>query len=134
MVDTYKAISLAKEKGLDLVVVNRNVYRPIAKFLDWGKYQYQIQKSKKKSFRAEIKEIQLKIKIEEHDFQTKAKRAEKFLQKYGKIKVGVMLRGRENIYPQKGEELLKKFCESLGATFELYPKRQGSHFTSIIKK
>ncbi|KKP87998.1 MAG: Translation initiation factor IF-3 [Berkelbacteria bacterium GW2011_GWA2_35_9] len=84
-------MSLAKEKGLDLVVVNRNTYPPIAKILDWGKYQYQIQKSKKKSFRAEIKEIQLKIKIEEHDFQTKAKRAEKFLQKYGKIKVGVML-------------------------------------------
>ncbi len=127
-------MSLAKEKGLDLVVVNRNSYPPIAKILDWGKYQYQIQKSKKKTFRSEIKEIQLKLKIEEHDFQTKAKRAEKFLEKYGKIKVGVMLRGRENIYPEKGAELLKKFCETLGGTFELYPKKQGSHFTSIIKR
>jgi translation initiation factor IF-3 len=131
-----EALRKAQDEGLDLVLINYQASPPIARILDWGKYRY-LQNKKKKAAggqRQDVKEIQLSLKIDRHDFQTKLRKAAKFLDKFGKIRVSLFLKGRENIYPQKAAEMMEKFRSEVGGTFDQPIKRMASRFTSIIKK
>ncbi|TSC93429.1 MAG: translation initiation factor IF-3 [Candidatus Berkelbacteria bacterium Licking1014_7] len=134
--DTPSALKLAQGEGLDLVVINFKSRPPLAKIIDWGKHQYLQNKNKKqrKSIRFEIKEIQIKVNIEAHDLLTKVKKAQKFIDKFGKIRVSLMLRGRENIYPEKAYEIIDKFKNLISGQYDQPVKRMGNRFQTIIKK
>lgn len=116
ILETEKAIQMAKDRGLDLIQVTEKVEPPICKFLDYGKYLYHLKKREKESKHkkgGEIKEIRLTFKISEHDLEIKARQAEKFLKRGDKVKIEMKLRGREKTLQGFAEEKLKKFLEVL---------------------
>ena len=133
--NTFKALSLAEERGLDLVEVNPNANPPICKIIDFGKFIYELEKKAQKNKSAktgEVKEIQLGIKTDEHDFQTKIEHAKRFIEKGHKVKVTVKMMGRENIYSNKALEQLERVRSILDVEFEQNPVRMGNRFSAIM--
>ncbi len=112
-IETSKAMEMAEEKNLDLVEVSPNAHPPVCRIMDFGKYQYKKKQEQKKAKTLDIKEIRLSFKIGEHDKQIKIKKAEKFLKTGHKVKISMMLRGRENIFTSKAFELINEFVENL---------------------
>ncbi len=114
---TKSAIELADEKGLDLVEIAPQAQPPVCKIIDFGKYQYEQQKKeklqKKKQHVTVLKEIRLHPNTDTHDFDFKARHAEKFIQEGNKVKVSVIFKGRELAYTDQGKKLLEKFIERL---------------------
>jgi len=112
-----EAQNYADRLNLDLVEVAPQADPPVCKVMDYGKYRYeQEQKAKearKKQTTINIKEIKLRPKIDEHDFQTKKGHVERFLKKGDKVKVTIMFRGRELVHPHLGEKLLRRMAEEL---------------------
>jgi len=110
-----KARELADEKELDLVEISPDAKPPVCKLLDYGKYRFEqakkIKESKKKQKVVLTKEIRLRPKIEEHDYNTKLRQAIKFLEKGYKVKVSVRFRGREMTHTEIGREVIEKFIE-----------------------
>lgn len=134
----FQALDKARELDLDLLCVAAQANPPVCKIINYGKYRFQKQKKEKEAKRnqkiIETKEIQLSIKIGEHDIQTKVKAATKFLQDGNKVKVGVKFRGRELSHPEIGEEILKKFINyvSDNATIERQPVLEGKWLTCVL--
>jgi translation initiation factor IF-3 len=111
---TEQARSLASEKGLDLVEVAPQANPPVCKIVDFGKYHYQQEKRERKGkHRSKLKEVKLTIKIGEHDFQTKLKRARSFLEKGDIVRVSIFFRGREIVHASRGRDLLKRVEEEV---------------------
>ncbi len=112
-----QALRLAEEKGLDLVEVAPNANPPVCRIMDYGKYKYEQSKKekshKKKQAATQVKEIRLRPKIEEHDYEFKLKHARKFLEGGHKVKATVMFRGREMAHQEFGHALIKRFIEDL---------------------
>lgn len=112
-----EALTLAEKEHLDLVEISPNAEPPVCKIIDYGKYRYDQTKKEKESKKAQhvikVKEIKLKPNIDEHDFMTKLKQAQQFLEKGNKVKVTCFFRGREMMYPQLGESVVKRMCEGL---------------------
>lgn len=104
---------MAKERDLDLVVVSPNQSPPVAKILDWGKYKYETEKrakeARKKQHTVDVKEVKMRYKIDTHDYEVRLKSAKKFLLAGNKVKVVVMLRGREMQHNKLAIDLAKKF-------------------------
>lgn len=115
ILDINDAIALAEDKGLDLVEVSDKSDPPVCRVMDYGKYKYQKSKkqhdAKKRQAVIRIKEIKLRPKTEEHDFQFKLKHARGFLEDGNKVKVTVQYRGREMAYTYLGIDLLNRFAE-----------------------
>ena len=109
------AIRLSNEAELDLVEIAPDSVPPVCKIMDFGKYRFEKEKKekeiKKKKQVVEIKEIQLRLRIGDHDFQTKLKAANKFLADGNKVKVLIKFMGRELARPEFGKELLDRFLE-----------------------
>ena len=117
-----EALQLAEDRGFDLVEVNGKSDPPVCRLMDYGKYKYQMAKklhdAKKKQVIIRIKEIKLRPKTGEHDFQFKLKHAIGFLEAGNKVKVTLQYRGREMAFTQLGMELLERFAkeaEEVGA-------------------
>jgi translation initiation factor IF-3 len=114
---TDEARELAYSKGLDLVEVAANADPPVAKVMDYGKYRYeQEQKAKlarKHQLQIHIKEIKLRPKIGNHDYETKKGHVVRFLHQRAKVKVTIMFRGRENLHPERGRTLLMRLAEDV---------------------
>jgi translation initiation factor IF-3 len=110
-----KAIELAEEEGLDLVLVSSNPSNPVCKILDYSKYKFEMNKkakeSKKKQKVIEIKEVRLSPNIDKHDLETKAKNASKFIEAGNKFKVTMRFRGRELNFIEQGKEIMDSFKE-----------------------
>ena len=126
-----KALDLAEEKRLDLVIVAPNANPPVAKFMDYNKFKYDQQKkareAKKKQHVVSVKELRLSPKIDTHDFETKLRNGRKFLEKGDKLKISIRFRGREMAYTNQGREVMLDFakrCEDL-ADIESHPKQDG---------
>lgn len=115
---TSEALRLAEERGLDLVEVNPTVRPSIVKIMDFGQFQYrqskiaQAQKAKVK--KVEIKGIRLSFKIGEHDKQMRIKQAQKFLNEGHKVRLEMVLRGREKAHLDLAREIMDKFINELG--------------------
>jgi translation initiation factor IF-3 len=128
---TQKAFALAQEKGLDLVEVAPTAVPPVCRILDYGHYKYELQKrereAKKKQKAQTFKEIRLRVKIGEHDLQTKARRAGEFLDDGDRVKITVQFRGREQTHPNLGRDLLVRTAELLAdhGTVERPPLMEG---------
>lgn len=116
VISKQEALSFAEEAGLDLVVVSEQGGEgyPIAKILDFGKMVYAKKKQQKKQHTVQVKEIKLRPKIAEHDYQTKLNQAVRFLKKGNRLKVTIMFRGREMaMKDQLSSEMFQKVEEVL---------------------
>ncbi len=133
-----QALHAAYEQHLDLVEVAPEARPPVCRIMDYGKYRYEQAKkareAKKKQTIIELKEIKLRPKTEEHDFQFKARHAERFLKEGNKAKITMMFRGREMIRMDRGKALLDRFGEALKgvAVVEQAPKVEGRNMTMIL--
>ena len=111
---TSQALTLAKEKGLDLVEVAPQARPPVCKIVDYGKYHYQQEKrDRKQKHRSRLKEVKFTIKIGEHDFMTKMNRVRQFLGKGDMVRVSIFFRGREIVHVSRGRELFKRVEEEV---------------------
>ncbi len=120
------------------MLVNPNPQHPVAKLIDYGKYQYELEKQERKQrahqHAGEVKEIKLTYKIDEHDFQTKVERARKFLDDGMKVKVFLPLFGRENIFADRALEQVERFRLSIEAEYESKPQKLGNRFITIMRR
>lgn len=111
-----KARETAEEKSLDLVEVAPQARPPVVKLMDWGKYRYEQQKkareAKKNQHQTEVKEVQLRPRTDDHDFNTKLKRARGFLDEGNVVRVVLRFRGRELRRPEVGHAQLDKMLEA----------------------
>ncbi len=114
VLDTTEALRIADEEGLDLVEVAPTAQPPVCRIIDFGKYLYDEKKkaaeAKKKQKNVNIKELKLRPKIEEHDYLTKRRRIEEFLEEGHKVKVTVRFRGREILHPEKAQKILTRIA------------------------
>ncbi len=135
---TIDALALADNQGLDLVEVSPQADPPVCRVMDYGKYKYQQAKraseAKKKQVRVEIKEVKMRPKTDDHDFQFKIKHARRFLEEGNKVKLTVMFRGRENAHPDQGTKQLTKAVEALKdiGQVESHPNKMGRFMTMMI--
>lgn len=115
ILDTPKAINLALENGLDLVEVAPNATPPVCRIMDFGKYVYEEQKkhSNAKSTASKIKEIEFTARIETHDYETKLRHAEEFLDHGNKVKMRLKFRGREMAHTELGFAVMKRAVADL---------------------
>jgi translation initiation factor IF-3 len=140
VVETPKALQMAREKGLDLIEIAPNVRPPVCRIMDFGKYQYQksrqerAQKSKQK--RIEVKGVRISLRTGQHDLETKAKQAEKFLNQGHKIRIEIILRGREKGLFDLAKEKINKFIEliPLETRIEQELKKQPRGLSMVIGK
>jgi translation initiation factor IF-3 len=114
---TAEALEYAYSKGLDLVEVAAQADPPVARVMDYGKYRYeQEQKAKlarKHQTQINVKEIKLRPKIGIHDYETKKGHVVRFLNQRAKVKVTIMFRGRENLHPERGRDLLIRLADEV---------------------
>jgi len=140
VISTSKAINMALDKNLDLVLVAPNGNPPVCKMMNYGKYKFEQAKkekeAKKKQKIFEVKEIRITPNTEEHDFNFKAKNTRKFLEEGFKVKITVRFRGRELNYTKAGEEILNKFIEALSdiASPDKKPTLEGKNMFVILSK
>lgn len=130
---------MARERDLDLVVVSPNQAPPVAKILDWGKYKYETEKrakeAKKKQHTVDIKEVKMRYKIDVHDYEVRLKAARKFIASGNKVKVVVMLRGREMQHSHLAMELINKFqgeFEQDNVVIEKKPALEGRNVVMVL--
>jgi len=133
-----QALQTAYGLHMDLVEVAPEARPPVCRIMDYGKYRYEQSKkareAKKKQTIIELKEIKLRPKTEEHDFQFKVRHAERFLKEGNKAKITMMFRGREVIRMDRGKALLNRFVEALKdvAVVEQQTKVEGRNMTMIL--
>lgn len=133
---TKKALELAKEVGLDLVEVAPNSRPPVCRILDYGKYQYEQSKRQKESKQTsqKLKEVKFRVKIDTHDYVTKIRRAEEFLDKGNKLKLTLMFRGREMEHQDLGFETVRRAITDLEtmATQDNEPRMAGRNISVTL--
>ena len=136
--NTVEAIRMAHEQSLDLVEVAPLAQPPVCRIMDYGKYRYQLQKkekdARKKQKVQELKEIKMRPKIDDHDFDFKTKAVRTFLEKGHRVKVSVFFRGREMSFLDRGEEVLNRViaeCEDVGKC-EGKPAMEGRYMRMLL--
>jgi translation initiation factor IF-3 len=135
---TRDAIALAQEQGLDLVIIAGNSTPPVAKILDLGRFKFAAQKkaaeARKRQKVIEVKEIQLRPNIDTHDYETKMKAVNRFLDEGDRVKVTMRFRGREMAHQEIGMELLVKVQAELEAKakVESSPRSEGRQMVMVL--
>jgi translation initiation factor IF-3 len=139
IVDTDEARRMAREAELDLVEVAASAKPPVCRLLDYSKYKYE-QEQKQKAARkhqtqVNIREIKLRPKIADNDYNTKKGHVTRFLKAGDKVKVTIMFRGREQAHPERGRDLLYRLYEDLGeelAVIESKPLQEGRNMSMLL--
>ncbi len=139
---TYKALGMAREAELDLVQVDPKGNPPVAKIMDYGQFKYEKEKKEHKQKmqqkKVEIKGIRLSVRISQHDFDFRIDQAKKFLERGDKLKLEIILKGRERQHPEKAHETVMNFVnklketEGFNITTEQPLTRQGGRFNIIL--
>lgn len=136
-----EALSLAKEKGLDLIQITEKVEPPVCKLGDYGKHLYQQGKKERKEGKQKggrLKEVRLTLAISSHDMETRAKQAKLFLARGDTVRIAMRLRGREKAMGTFAKEKVEKFLETVRAlipiTIDREPKMEPSGLSLIITK
>jgi translation initiation factor IF-3 len=138
IVATNDALERARERDLDLVEVAPNSKPPVCRILDYSKYKYeQEQKAKqarKHQQQTNVREIKLRPKIAQHDYETKRGHVERFLKQQDKVKVTIMFRGREQSHPERGRMLLDRLLEDVSeiGVLEQPPLQEGRNMTMLL--
>ena len=138
IVETAEALKRAREADLDLVEVAPNAKPPVTRLLDYSKYKYE-QEQKQKAARkhqqqVNVREIKLRPKIANHDYETKKGHVERFLRHQDKVKITIMFRGREQAHPERGRALLQRLFEDLDglAVIESAPLQEGRNMSMML--
>ena len=133
-----QAVTIARQKGLDLVEISPTAVPPVCRIMDFGKYQYQEQKrsreAKKHQRVIEVKEIKFRPKVDAHDYDFKKKHIERFLADGDKVKATIFFRGREMAHPEIGRRILERLIAELGdqAIAETMPRQEGNQMHVIL--
>jgi translation initiation factor IF-3 len=134
------AITIARQKSLDLVEISPTAVPPVCRIMDFGKYQYAEQKrtreAKKNQKVIEVKEIKFRPKVDEHDYQFKKKHIERFLAEGDKVKATIFFRGRENAHPEIGRRILERLINELAevAIAETGLRQEGNQMHAILSQ
>jgi translation initiation factor IF-3 len=138
IMSSAKALEMAYEKGMDLVMMASQATPPVCKIMDYGKFRFERDKrekeAKKKQQTVELKEIQLSCRIDTHDFETKVKHALRFLADGNKVRVVMKFKGREMSHMNIGREVLERFeeaCSGAGVV-EKRPVLDGRFMSMVI--
>ena len=148
VIDRLKALEIASQRELDLVLVSEKANPPVCRIMDYGKYKFEQEKkakeARKKSHQTEVKEVKMRYKIDKHDYDVRIGQATKFLKSGDKVKCTVIFRGREIQHSNLAETLLLKMANDLEEQSEVQqkPKREGRNMimflsprkTPLIKK
>jgi len=132
------ALRLAQESDLDLVEVAPDARPPVAKLMDYGKFKYEAavkaREARRNQANTEIKEMRFRLKIDEHDYETKKGHVIRFLKGGDKVKVTIMFRGREQSRPEMGRRLLMKLAEDVAefAIVENAPNQEGRNMSLVL--
>jgi translation initiation factor IF-3 len=136
VLNTAEALSLAQEKGLDLVEVSPLAEPPVCRIIDYGKFQYQQNRRQHKAKKVETKGIRLSFKIGQHDLDIRKKQTEKFLSQGHSVKIELRLRGREKAFREKARAIITQFLANLAINHQLDKpiQQQGGSFSVTINK
>ena len=135
-----EALSKANDMNLDLVEISPGAKPPVAKIIDWGKYQYQKMKDQQKNRRqaksGDLKQMRFGLKIGSGDLEIKLKKIKKFLAEDNKVKIQIFFRGREMAHKELGFEMIEKILASLEeyAVAEHKPQLAGRNLNVVIRK
>ncbi len=139
VIPTKEALKMAYAKDLDLVVMNATQAPPVAKIMNYGKFKYEQEKkakeAKKKQHTVEVKEVKIRYKIDTHDYLVRIKNIQKFIAQGNKVKVAIMLRGREMQHTDLAFDLANRFITDLadsGVTVEKKPQLEGRNVTLYL--
>ncbi len=134
-----EALKLAQEARVDLVEISPNAEPPVAKIIDWGKYQYQKmkeqQKNKKKAKAIELKQMRFGLKIGSGDLEIKLRKIKKFLANGDKVKIQIVFKGREMAHKEIGFEMAEKIISLLeeDAIVEQKPQMAGRNLSLVVR-
>jgi len=134
----FEALRVASSFDLDLVEVSPKSEPPVCRIMDYGKFKYQQQKkahdAKKKQAIIHLKEVKMRPKTEEHDFQFKLRHIERFLKEGNKIKITVVFRGRELSHPDLGRNMISRVVEGTKeiGKVEQEPKFEGRNYVMVL--
>jgi translation initiation factor IF-3 len=133
-----QALSMAQEKGIDLILITDKTTPVICKLIDYGKYLYQLKKGEKKTKTSQVKGIRLNFNISLHDMETKAKQSKKFLDGGDRVRVDMILRGRQKAFNELATEKINKFVEIVSSYIAIETdqglKKDPRGLSLIIKK
>ncbi len=138
IVEINDALKRAQEADLDLVEVAPGSKPPVTRLLDYSKYKYEQEQKQKQARKHQqqvnIREIKLRPKIAQHDYETKKGHVERFLRHQDKVKITIMFRGREQAHPERGRALLQKLYEDLDglAVIESQPLQEGRNMSMLL--
>lgn len=133
-----EALALAQERQIDLVEISPNANPPVCKLLDYDKYRYQqektAQEARKKIKKVSVKNIRLSVRIGQHDMDFKAKQTNEFLGEGNKVKIDVVMRGREQAHPQLAFEVMKKVeaLITVDHVIETKPSKMGNTVSMLV--
>ncbi len=133
-----EALSLAEERELDLVLVSETAKPPVCRIMDYGKYKFEQEKkareAKKKQHTADVKEVKMRYKIDEHDYKVRVNQAQRFLKSGDKVKATITFRGREIQHVNLAYDLLERMATDLKdfAEIQQAPKREGRNMMMLL--
>jgi len=134
------ALKAAEEAGLDLVEISPNAAPPVAKIVDWGKYQYQkikeAQKARRNNKQSELKQMRFGLKIGQGDLEIKLRKVREFLAEGHKVRIQIFYRGREMAHKELGYVMINKIGTMLEeeAVFEHQPQMAGRNLSVVVRK
>ena len=132
------ALKMAEEKDLDLVLVRDKATPPVCRIIDYGKYKFEQEKrareARKRQHNAEVKEVKMRYKIDDHDYNVRVKNAQRFLKSGDKVKATVMFRGREIQHADLARKLLMRMAGDLEDFGEIQqaPKQEGRNMMMLL--
>ena len=138
VIDRVKALEIASQRELDLVLVSEKAKPPVCRIMDYGKYKFEQEKkakeARKKSHQTEVKEVKMRYKIDKHDYDVRIGQAVRFLKSGDKVKCTVIFRGREIQHSNLAETLLLKMANDLEEQSEVQqrPKREGRNMIMFL--
>lgn len=134
-----EALKIAEEAGVDLVEISPNADPPVAKIIDWGKYQYQKmkeqQKNRKSNKQNELKQMRFGLKIGSGDLEIKLRKIRAFLEAGHKVRIQIFYRGREMAHKELGYELIDRITTLLGddTIIEQKPQMAGRNLSIVVR-
>jgi len=134
-----EALKVAEEAGVDLIEISPSASPPVAKVVDWGKYQYQKtkeqQKNRKNAKTVELKQIRMGLKIGANDLEIKLRKIREFLQVGHKVKILIFFRGREMAHQELGYVMIEKIASKLEevAIIEQKPQMAGRNLSIVVR-
>ncbi|MBI5864702.1 MAG: translation initiation factor IF-3 [Planctomycetes bacterium] len=134
VIETYQALQMAREQGLDLVEVAPMERPPVCRIMDYGKFKYQQKKGQKKHHEQQLKEVRLRPKTDDHDRQIKVNRAIKFLYKGDKVQFTMQFRGRERAHREIGNQIFHQILAGIQeyVKVERTPIMDGKNMVMIV--